>query len=151
MVRTPCPLVPISHSQDRVNEGYHQLRFVRETTVSLLEYHEEKQPLNIESTVGNFSSVSQRLYFPNNEHHFYMLKHSPYNGNHSNVLNSNEFPVNFNEPLQEAYLAQPPTVLSLVPPNDFFRGLNDLIKNLELEHFNALNSNEFPVNFNEPV
>ncbi|MCE5166691.1 hypothetical protein HAX54_024287, partial [Datura stramonium] len=131
MVQTPPPLVPISHSQDGVNEWYHQLRFPRETTTSLQECHEDKRPLTIESTIGNFSSVSQRLYFPDNGYHFNTLEHFLYNENHSN-----EFLVNFNEPLQEAYIPQPLAVPSLVPPNDFFAGLNVLIQNLVLEHFN---------------
>ncbi|MCE3216872.1 hypothetical protein HAX54_008791, partial [Datura stramonium] len=151
MLRTPPPLVPTSHSQDGVNEGYHQLRFPREITTSLQECHEEKQPLNIESTDGNSSSMSQSLYIPDNGHYFNMLNHFLDNENPSSVLNSNNFPVKFNEPLQEAYLPQPPAVPSLVPPNDFFAGLNGLIQNLELELFNVLNSNELSMNFNEPL
>ncbi|MCD9643379.1 Trans-acting T-cell-specific transcription factor GATA-3 [Datura stramonium] len=44
-----------------------------------------------------------------------------------NILNSNEFPMSFNEEFQEVYLPQPPAVPSLVPPNDFFAGLDGLI------------------------
>ncbi|KAJ8570192.1 hypothetical protein K7X08_006769 [Anisodus acutangulus] len=108
MSQTPLPVVPISHSQDGVNEGYNQFRFMRETSTSLQECHQEKQPLNVESTIGNLGSVFQRLSFHTR----------------NNVLNSNEVPMNVNEPLQEAYIPQPPAVPSLVPPNDLFAGLN---------------------------
>nr|XP_009774203.1 PREDICTED: two-component response regulator ARR12-like [Nicotiana sylvestris] len=46
-----------------------------------------------------------------------MFDQFPDNGHHFNVLNSNEFAVNFNEPLQETYLPQPPALPSLVSPN----------------------------------
>ncbi|MCD7446015.1 Trans-acting T-cell-specific transcription factor GATA-3 [Datura stramonium] len=160
-------LDPISHSQDGVNEEYHQLKFMRETRTSLQECLGEKQALNIESTIGNFNSASQRLCFPDKEYHF-------------NVLDSNEFPINFDEPLLEGYSTQPPAVPSLVPPNDFFAGINDWNQELELDnfncasqrlyfsndghhfstfnnlpdnghHFNVFDANGFPINFNEPL
>jgi len=37
-------------------------------------------------------------------HHFNMFNHFSDNGNHSNVQNSNEFPMKFYESLQESYL-----------------------------------------------
>ncbi|KAK4340699.1 hypothetical protein RND71_039200 [Anisodus tanguticus] len=124
---------------------------------------EEKQPLNIESTIGNFNFVSQRLDFPDNGHHFNTFNHFSDNGHHINVLISNEFPMNFSEPPQEAYLPQPPTVPSLVPLNDIFTELNGWNQEPKLNKFNGeimtenqigtcvLNPNEFPMNFNEPL
>ncbi|MCE3050636.1 hypothetical protein HAX54_047719 [Datura stramonium] len=140
---------------------------MRETRTSLQECLGEKQALNIESTIGNFNSTSQRLCFPENEYHL-------------NVLDSNEFPINFDEPLLEGYSIQPPAVPSLVPPNDFFAGINDWNQELELDnfncasqrlyfsndghhfstfnnlsdnghHFNVFDANGFPINFNEPL
>ncbi|XP_059315501.1 two-component response regulator ARR14-like [Lycium ferocissimum] len=137
MSQMPPPLVPISHSQDGVNKGYHQFRFMRETRTSLQECHEEKQPLNVESTIGNLNSVFQRLSFLDNGHHLNTFNHFPDNGHHVNVLNSNVLPMNFNEPLQEEYLPQPPAEPSLVPPNDFFTGLNGWNQDPELDHFNG--------------
>ncbi|MCE3215278.1 hypothetical protein HAX54_001667, partial [Datura stramonium] len=57
-----------------------------------------------------------------------------------NVLNSKKFPMNFNEPVQEAF-----------PLNDVFAGLNGCNQDLEFNHFNVLNSNEFLMNFNDPI
>ncbi|XP_059283671.1 uncharacterized protein LOC132037214 [Lycium ferocissimum] len=134
--QTPSPLVPISHG--------------------------EKQHLNIESTIGNFSSVSQMLDFPDNGHHFNMRNHFADNGHHFNVGNSNDFPMSFNEPLQEAYLPQPPAVPSLVPSNDLFTGLNGWNQEPKLNNFTDeimtenqtsthVNSNEFSMDFNEQL
>lgn len=96
MSRTPPPLVPIIHSQYGVNEEL--------------------------SRIGHFNSVSQSLSFPLNTSTLFhsrtnMFNHYPDNGHHFNILNSNEFAVNFNEPLQETYLPQPPALPSLVSPN----------------------------------
>lgn len=41
------------------------------------------------------------------EHHSNMYNYISDNGNNSNVQNSNEFPIKFNEPLKEIYLPQP--------------------------------------------
>lgn len=88
-------------------------------------------------------------------------------GNHFNVINSSEFQMNFNKP----YLPLSHTVPSLVPPNDFFIGLDDLIQNLELDlnykmtenpintyfntdhenHSDVLKTKEFTMNFNTPI
>ena len=43
----------------------------------------------------------------------------------------------FDEPFKETYLRQSLVIFFLVPSNDFFVGLNDLIQNLELGYFNC--------------
>ncbi|XP_019240418.1 PREDICTED: two-component response regulator ORR26-like [Nicotiana attenuata] len=68
------------------------------------------------------NSVSQSLSFPLNTSTLLhsgtnMFNHFPDNGHRFNVLNSNEFAANFNDPFQETYLPQPPALPSLVSPN----------------------------------
>lgn len=68
--------------------------------------------LEIDHFNGKMAGNQIATYY--NGHHFNMSNHFLDNENHSNVLNLNEFPMNLNELLQEAYLHQPPTIHSLV-------------------------------------
>jgi len=53
----------------------------------------------------------------------------------------NWLPMNFNEPLQEEYLPQPPAIPSLIQPVRFLlTRLNGWNQDLELDHFDVLNS-----------
>jgi len=65
---------------------------------------------------------------------------------------------NFNKPPQEPYLPQARALPYLVPPNEFFTGLDELIQKLEFDlyskmsesHFNVLKTKDLTMNFNEP-
>ncbi|MCE3049935.1 Trans-acting T-cell-specific transcription factor GATA-3 [Datura stramonium] len=72
-----------------------------------------------------------------NGHHFNTFNHLPDKGHHFNVLDSKDFPINFNESLQDGYLSQPPAVPSLIPPDDFFTGLEYWNQEPELNNFNG--------------
>ncbi|KAG5606993.1 hypothetical protein H5410_028485, partial [Solanum commersonii] len=63
-------------------------------------------------------------------------------GNHPNVLNSHEFLMNFNTPPQEPSLPQAHAISSLVPPNEFFSGLDDLIQKLEFDLYSKMSENQ---------
>ncbi|KAK6789873.1 hypothetical protein RDI58_013673 [Solanum bulbocastanum] len=56
--------------------------------------------------------------------HLNMFNHMQDNRYPSNRQNLSEFQINFNKPVQQRYLPQPPPLPSLVPPSNFFAGLN---------------------------
>ncbi|KAL3337719.1 hypothetical protein AABB24_030048 [Solanum stoloniferum] len=69
--------------------------------------------------------------------HLNMFNHMQDNRNPSNIQNLSEFHINFNKPVQQRYLPQPPPLPSLVPPSNFFAGLNVWIQIVGLNYFNG--------------